>query len=195
MIDIIKNFIEGIISRLNLQCSVEVTENDEEYKVEISGVDTPVLIGYRGDVLDSLQYLTLLLINKEDSHAKRLVIDGENYREKREVTLSKLAKNLAFKVARSGKPLSLEPMNPFERRIIHSALVNDSYVTTESEGTEPNRYVVIKPVKNKKVESRPQKTNSPKPETTEKAPVSQREMLNRFSGKMKSFGGEKRRFF
>ena len=106
-----------------------------------------------------------------------------------------MAKNLAFKVARSGKPLSLEPMNPFERRIIHSALVNDSYVTTESEGTEPNRYVVIKPVKNKKVESRPQKTNSPKPETTEKAPVSQREMLNRFSGKMKSFGGEKRRFF
>ena len=76
MIDTIKDFIEGIISRLDLQCSIEVTETDEEYRVELSGPDSAVLIGYRGDVLDSLQYLTLLLINKENSHAKRIVIDG-----------------------------------------------------------------------------------------------------------------------
>ena len=185
MIDTIKDFIEGIISRLNLQCSIEVTETDEEYRVELSGPDSAVLIGYRGDVLDSLQYLTLLLINKENSHAKRIVIDGENYRAKREETLTKLAKNLAFKVAKSGKAISLEPMNPFERRIIHCALVEDKYVTTESAGVEPNRFIIIKPNKNK-----PSNSTQPKKEQP-----TQREILNRFNSKMKSFGGEKRRFF
>ena len=147
MVEIIKEFIDGIISQLNLNCEANVSENDEEYKVDLVGPDTHILIGYRGDVLDSIQYLTLLLINKHGENSKRLVIDGENYRAKREATLSKLAKNLAFQVSKSGRPKQLEPMNPFERRIIHSALANDKYVTTESEGEEPNRYVVIKPVK------------------------------------------------
>lgn len=187
MVEIIREFIDGIIEKLNLQCEVTVEETEEEYKVTLAGPDAHVLIGYRGDVLDSIQYLTLLLINKKGENAKRLVIDGENYRAKREATLSKLAKNLAFQVSKSGRPKQLEPMNPFERRIIHSALANDKYVTTESEGEEPNRYVVIKPVKKsgqraEKSESRPQSTSS----------VSG---LNRYAGKMKSFGGEKRRFF
>ena len=159
MVEIIKEFIDGIIEKLNLQCEANVVETEEEYKVELVGPDAHVLIGYRGDVLDSIQYLALLLINKNGDNQKRLVIDGENYRAKREATLSKLAKNLAFQVSKSGRPKQLEPMNPFERRIIHSALANDKYVTTESEGEEPNRYVVIKPVK-KSSSQRPEFRNS-----------------------------------
>ena len=189
MIEIIKDFIDGVISKLNLNCEANVTESEEEYKVDLIGPDTHILIGYRGDVLDSIQYLTLLLINKNGENKKRLVIDGENYRSKREVTLSKLAKSLAYQVSKSGKPKQLEPMNPFERRIIHSALANDKYVTTESEGEEPNRYVVIKPVK-KTSSQRPER--APKRETpTSSAPTN----LSRYTGKMKSFGGEKRRYF
>ena len=94
MVETIKSFIEGIIEKLNLQCEVNVSETEEEYKVDLVGPDASVLIGYRGDVLDSIQYLTLLLINKTKEQKKRLVIDGEGYRNKREATLSKLAKNL-----------------------------------------------------------------------------------------------------
>ena len=190
MVEIIKDFIEGIIEKLNLQCEANVEETDEEFKVTIAGPDAHILIGYRGDVLDSIQYLTLLLINKHGENSKRLVIDGENYRAKRETTLSKLAKNLAFQVSKSGRPKQLEPMNPFERRIIHSALANDKYVTTESEGEEPNRYVVIKPVK-KAAPQREQR--APRQQAT--STTSTVSGLNRYAGKMKSFGGEKRRYF
>ena len=189
MVEIIKEFIDGIISQLNLNCEANVTENEEEYKVDLIGPDTHILIGYRGDVLDSIQYLTLLLINKNGENNKRLVIDGENYRSKREVTLSKLAKSLAYQVSKSGKPKQLEPMNPFERRIIHSALANDKFVTTESEGEEPNRYVVIKPVK-KSSSQRPERAPKAEPSTSN-APTN----FNRYTGKMRSFGGEKRRYF
>jgi len=188
MIEIIKDFIDGIIEKLNLQCEANVEETEDSYKVDLVGPDAHILIGYRGDVLDSIQYLTLLLINKNGESNKRLVIDGENYRSKREVTLSKLAKSLAYQVSKSGRPKQLEPMNPFERRIIHSALANDKYVTTESEGEEPNRFVVIKPVK---------KAARPQQEKQEARPSSTSTIsgLNRYAGKMKSFGGEKRRFF
>ncbi len=187
MIEIIKEFIAGIIEKLNLQCEVNVEETDEEFKVDLVGPDAHILIGYRGDVLDSIQYLTLLLINKNGESKKRLVIDGENYRSRREATLSKLAKNLALQVSKSGRPKQLEPMNPFERRIIHSALANDKYVTTESEGEEPNRYVVIKPVKKNSSVQRTEKREAP----AQYGPSG----MNRYVGKMKSFGGEKRRFF
>ncbi len=187
MVEMIKEFISGIIENLNLQCEANVEETDEEFKVELVGPDAHVLIGYRGDVLDSIQYLTLLLINKNGESKKRLVIDGENYRAKREATLSKLAKNLAFQVSKSGRPKQLEPMNPFERRIIHSALANDKYVTTESEGEEPNRYVVIKPVKKASV----QRTERRESSSQQSGPSG----MNRYVGKMKSFGGDKRRFF
>lgn len=191
MIEIIQEFIDGIIKSLNLQCEAKVVETEEEFKVDLSGPDTAVLIGHRGDVLDSLQYLTLLLINRDTDYSKRLVIDGENYRAKREVTLAKLAKNLAFKVAKTRTPVKLEPMNPFERRIIHSALVNDKFVSTESEGVEPNRYIVIKPNRGAKQNNQEKKSTPSAAPQRSNAPSG----LNRFSGRMKSFGGEKRKFF
>lgn len=143
----VSNFINGIINKMNIDCVANVEEKEDAFYVNLTGEDTGVLIGYRGDVLDSLQYLSLLIVNKDNPENKRLVIDGENYREKRMVTLSKLAKKIAFRVAKSHKAESLEPMNPFERRIIHSALHDDRFVTTESHGEEPYRYVVISPKK------------------------------------------------
>ena len=102
-----------------------------------------VLIGKRGQTLDSLQYLVSLVVNKESENYIRVKVDTENYRQRRKETLENLAKNIAYKVKRTKRPVSLEPMNPYERRIIHSALQGDKYVTTHSEGEEPFRRVVI----------------------------------------------------
>lgn len=145
--DIAIDFINTLIEKMGLECSATIREEDDAYYVSVSGKDTATLIGYRGDVLDCVQYLTLLVVNKTADLDKRIIIDGENYREKRTIVLSKLAKKLAIKAAKTGKDVSLEPMNPFERRVIHSALADDKFVTTESEGEEPNRYIVIKPNK------------------------------------------------
>lgn len=145
--DIAIDFINTLIQKMGLECSATIREEDDAYYVSVSGKDTATLIGYRGDVLDCVQYLTLLVVNKTVDLDKRIIIDGENYREKRTAVLSKLAKRLAIKAAKTGKDVSLEPMNPFERRVIHSALADDRFVTTESEGEEPNRYIVIKPNK------------------------------------------------
>ena len=142
-------FINGLIEKMNLNCTATLFEEEDAYRIQLSGKDTPVLIGFRGDVLDCVQYLTLLIANKKEALDKRIILDGENYREKRTVTLSKLAKNLAFKAAKSGRPVELEPMNPFERRVIHSALHDDRFVTTESVGEEPYRHIVIKPNRTK----------------------------------------------
>ena len=111
--------------------------------IEISGEDMGVLIGKRGQTLDSLQYLVSLVVNKGTKEYLRVKVDTENYRERRNKTLENLAKNMAFKVKRTRRSVTLEPMNPYERRVIHSALQNDSYVTTHSEGEEPYRKVVI----------------------------------------------------
>lgn len=102
-----------------------------------------VLIGKRGQTLDSLQYLVSLVVNKETEGYLRVKLDTENYRERRKDTLETLARNISYKVKRTKRPVSLEPMNPYERRIIHSALQNDKYVTTYSEGDEPFRHVVV----------------------------------------------------
>jgi spoIIIJ-associated protein len=102
-----------------------------------------VLIGKRGQTLDSLQYLVSLVVNKNVDNYIRVKVDTENYRQRRKDTLENLAKNIAYKVKRTKRPVSLEPMNPYERRIIHSALQNDKYVTTYSEGDEPFRHVVV----------------------------------------------------
>ena len=102
-----------------------------------------ILIGKRGQTLESLQYLTNLAINKHSDEYYKVKIDTEDYRKRRKETLENLAKNIAYKVKRTKRPVSLEPMNPFERRIIHSALQNDRYVTTHSEGDEPYRHVVV----------------------------------------------------
>ena len=145
--DVAVNFINTLIQKMGLACTAEIREEDDAYYVSVSGKDTATLIGYRGDVLDCVQYLTLLVVNKTIDLDKRIIIDGENYREKRTAVLSRLAKKLAIKAAKTGKDVALEPMNPFERRVIHSALADDKFVTTESEGEEPNRYIVIKPNK------------------------------------------------
>ena len=102
-----------------------------------------VLIGKRGQTLDSLQYLVSLVVNKDTENYIRVKVDTENYRQRRRETLENLAKNISFKVKRTKRAVSLEPMNPYERRIIHSALQNDRYVTTHSEGNEPYRHVVV----------------------------------------------------
>ena len=102
-----------------------------------------VLIGKRGQTLDSLQYLVSLVVNKDEEDYIRVKVDTENYRQRRKDTLENLAKNISFKVKRTGKAVTLEPMNPYERRVIHSALQNDRYVETHSEGEEPFRHVVV----------------------------------------------------
>ena len=104
-----------------------------------------VLIGKRGQTLDSIQYLSSLVVNKGEEEYVRVKVDTENYRERRKETLETLARNISFKVKRSKRPVSLEPMNPYERRVIHAALQNDKYVVTRSEGVEPYRHIVISP--------------------------------------------------
>ncbi|MEG0257762.1 MAG: RNA-binding cell elongation regulator Jag/EloR [Christensenella sp.] len=138
-------FLQGLFERMSLDAVCEVKEQDGKImKIEIIGADTAVLIGRRGDTLDALQYLTGLAVNKGNDDYKKIMLDAENYREKRESTLEKLAKRLANTVAKTGKPITLEPMNPYERRILHATLQNHPRVETISEGEDPHRRVVIK---------------------------------------------------
>ena len=123
--------------------------------VNLTGEEMGHLIGKRGQTLDSLQYLVSLVVNKESEEYLRVKLDTENYRERRKETLETLAKNIAYKVKRTRRPVSLEPMNPYERRIIHSALQNDKYVFTKSEGEEPFRHIVIALKKEERRERRP----------------------------------------
>ena len=111
--------------------------------IDLEGPEMGILIGKRGQTLDSLQYLVSLFVNKESESYIRVKLDTENYRARRKDTLENLAKNIAYKVKRNRKSITLEPMNPYERRIIHSALQNDKYVATRSEGEEPYRKVVV----------------------------------------------------
>ena len=124
---------------------------DEEGALEIvmDGKNMGILIGKRGQTLDSLQYLTNRVANKTQDGYVRVKLDTEDYRRRRKETLENLAKNIAYKVKRTKKPVALEPMNPYERRIIHSALQADRYVTTHSEGEEPYRRVVVTLIRNK----------------------------------------------
>lgn len=138
-------FLSSIFDAMKMEVEILVAVNEEEHiiEVELKGDDMGILIGKRGQTLDSLQYLTNLAINKHSDEYYKVKIDTEDYRERRKETLENLAKNIAYKVKRTKRPVSLEPMNPFERRIIHSALQNDRYVTTHSEGDEPYRHVVV----------------------------------------------------
>lgn len=138
-------FLRGLFAKMELDADCGVSEEDAKImKIEITGADTAVLIGRRGDTLDALQYLTGLAVNKGREDYKKIMLDAENYREKRERTLEKLAKRLANTVAKTGKPITLEPMNPYERRILHATLQNNPRVETMSEGEEPFRRVVIR---------------------------------------------------
>lgn len=138
-------FLSSIFDAMKMEVEILVAVNEEEHiiEVELKGNDMGILIGKRGQTLDSLQYLTNLAINKHSDEYYKVKIDTEDYRKRRKETLENLAKNIAYKVKRTKRPVSLEPMNPFERRIIHSALQNDRYVTTHSEGDEPYRHVVV----------------------------------------------------
>lgn len=123
--------------------TIDYKEEDNIMNIDLSGPDMGILIGKRGQTLDALQYLISLFVNKEGDSYIRVKLDTENYRERRKVTLERLARKIAGTVKRTKKPVSLEPMNPYERRVIHSALQNDRYVCTKSEGEEPYRKVVI----------------------------------------------------
>ena len=140
------DFLKGVFETMNLEVEI-VTEIDEEgaLAIELKGKHMGILIGKRGQTLDALQYLTNRVANKNQEEFVRVKLDTENYRKRRKETLENLAKNIASKVKRTRKPVSLEPMNPYERRIIHSALQADRYVSTHSEGEEPYRRVVVTP--------------------------------------------------
>ena len=142
---ICEKFLQEVLQAMGMGEVTIVSSIDEEgaLAIEMSGDNMGILIGKRGQTLDSLQYLTNRVANKSQDGYVRVKLDTEDYRKRRKQTLENLAKNIAYKVKRSRKPISLEPMNPYERRIIHSALQNDKYVTTHSEGEEPYRKVVI----------------------------------------------------
>lgn len=143
--DKVNTFLQSVCSAMGLKVEIVINESEEEdvLDIELKGDDMGVLIGKRGQTLDSLQYLTNLAINKNSDKYVKVKLDTENYRKRRKDTLENLAKNIAYKVKRTKKAVSLEPMNPFERRVIHSALQKDRYVTTHSEGEEPYRHVVV----------------------------------------------------
>ena len=138
-------FLDDVFAAMQMTVLVEVSFNEEEkvMDIELKRDDMGVLIGKRGQTLDSLQYLVSLVVNRDSDDYIRVKVDTENYRKRRKETLENLAKNIAYKVKRTKRSVSLEPMNPYERRIIHSALQNDKFVTTHSEGEEPFRHVVV----------------------------------------------------
>lgn len=174
----IVEFVSTLFKNMNLNSTLKVTSSQDTLSILIGGADSNLTIGYRGETLDAIQYITLLVANKPVRFAKRLVIDAEGYREKRAATLTALSKKLASQAVKSGKAIELEPMNPFERRVIHTALQENPAVTTLSEGDEPNRFVVICPVKAEPSYDTENKTNFKK----------------QGFGKTRSFGQKKRRF-
>ncbi len=142
----IKEFLETLLSKMDVgEFVVETTTCEDAICLNISGEDCNSIIGYHGETLDALQYLCSLMLNGRNNGFKRVVLDTEGYRKKREKTLQRLAGNLEQKVKRTGRAAKLEPMNPYERRIIHTALQNSKYVTTESEGQGNARHVVVSP--------------------------------------------------
>ncbi|MBO4411620.1 MAG: protein jag [Lachnospiraceae bacterium] len=150
-----KKFLEDVFEKMGMKVTVEYEQTDEDtLEINLTGDEMGVLIGKRGQTLDSLQYLTSLVVNRSGEHYIRVKLDTENYRERRKETLESLAKNIAYKVKRTRKSVSLEPMNPYERRIIHSVLQSDNFVMTRSEGEEPYRHVVVFYRRNKNGEER-----------------------------------------
>jgi len=136
-------FLRGLFPLMGVACRVDCFCDEQCLYMRVSGNGMGVLIGRRGDTLNALQYLTSLIANRKDSPYKRIIVDTENYRRKREETLARLARRMADQVKRTGKPMVLEPMNPYERRVLHAALQDSPHVTTYSEGEEPRRHVII----------------------------------------------------
>lgn len=144
-IDDIKEYLDNLFKAMDIETNVNIDYDETEatMNIDLEGPDMGILIGKRGQTLDALQYLISLFVNKKSESYIRVKLDTENYRARRKDTLENLAKNIAFKVKRTRRTFTLEPMNPYERRIIHSALQNDKYVATRSEGEEPYRKVVV----------------------------------------------------
>ena len=143
LLDDTYEFLDKLFNAMNLEVTstIDYDEDSRVMNIDFSGDEMGILIGKRGQTLDSLQYLISLVVNKESDSYIKVKVDTEDYRERRKQTLENLAKNLSYKVKRTRRPVTLEPMNPYERRIIHSALQNDRYVETHSEGDEPYRKV------------------------------------------------------
>jgi len=143
-VDETKVFLTQVLKAMKIIAEIKITEVDDVVKITLTGPDMGIMIGYRGETLDSLQYLLSLFINKgKEEKYKRVLLDTENYRARREDTLRRLALKVASKVKASGKYLKLEPMNPYERKIIHASLQEDPSIDTYSEGDEPFRRVVV----------------------------------------------------
>lgn len=143
-IQAVEDFLKNTLTAMNMEVEIKSEiDSDGALSVEMSGEHMGILIGKRGQTLDALQYLANRVANKHQDGYVRVKLDTENYRARREETLRHLAKNIAHKVKRTRRPVALEPMNPYERRIIHSSLQSDPYVTTHSEGEEPYRKVVV----------------------------------------------------
>lgn len=140
-----KNFLADVLDKMDIEAELEVIVKKEQVEIIISGEKMGLLIGKRGEHLDALQYLVNLVVNKNTEKYTRVILDTENYRQRREETLHKLAFRLAKKASQTKQKVVLEPMNPYDRRIIHSALQNSRTVKTYSEGKEPYRKIVIAP--------------------------------------------------
>ena len=140
-----RGFLGDIFDKMGIKPEIVIKDSGDIINVTLSGPQMGILIGYRGETLDALQYLLSLVVNRQnkDVEYKKVILDTENYRQKREETLIRLANRLAYKARRYNKSITLEPMNPYERRIIHSALQDHPDVGTHSEGDEPYRKVVI----------------------------------------------------
>jgi spoIIIJ-associated protein len=169
------DYLVGLIERMGLDCEVELEEIEGGYSANVSGKDAASVIGYRGEVLDAIQYLATIYVNRNEKNYVKMAVDVEGYRGRRSETLRALACRLADKAVREGKKVDLEPMNNQDRRIIHETLVDDDRVTTESQGDEPNRYVTILP-KEREVTYGTNKS------------------FRTAGMKTRSFGGKKRRF-
>ncbi|MGI6212163.1 MAG: RNA-binding cell elongation regulator Jag/EloR [Anaerovoracaceae bacterium] len=137
------DFLKEVIDKMGLKLDMTAKANDTNVYIELKGEDTGTIIGKRGQTLDAIQYLTSLVVNKNHKEYIKVIVDAEGYRERREKTLERLAERLANKVVRTGKSVRLEPMNPYERKVIHATLQSNPKVTTRSEGLDPYRRVII----------------------------------------------------
>lgn len=142
--DLIVDFLRPIFEKMEITANLDIIHEDDHITVRLTGDDIGIVIGRRGETLDSLQYLLSLVVNRKADEYTRIVLDVADYRQKREETLVRLANRVADKVSRYRKNMTLEPMNPYERRIIHSTLQDHKYVETQSIGEEPNRKVVVR---------------------------------------------------
>ena len=143
--DGVLDFVCGLLDRMDLDCSLDIEPIESGYCVTISGDDSNYAIGHRGEVLDAIQYLTQIALNRDKENYLKVSVDAENYRARRERTLREIAKKYADKAVREKVSVELEPMNPHDRKIVHETLAEDERVSTFSTGTEPNRFVTIEP--------------------------------------------------